>query len=213
MHALGKLVDAAVSVRMERHHYLAKGKGLFAQSDDGRTWRALWVTYTGRRYRPLCVQPFVTICCPEAFKIVSAGLGLAYGTAASRGYGKLGNAMVLKPLYALARIHCGGERTPSDYDLTNESGFAEIADLIVRDFKAVETNFLPSILTLQVLFDRIVTEPSDSGTGASLYAIALAYLLDPKMPANEIDKLTRLWPCQMTTEFAIYMKQRIASEK
>jgi hypothetical protein len=44
-----------------------------------------------------------------------------------------------------------------------------------------------------------------------MYAMALAYVLDSKFPIGEIDGLAQLWPCQMTDEFAVYMKHRIAA--
>jgi hypothetical protein len=95
---------------------------------------------------------------------------------------------------------------PSSYDSDDEAHVCARANLIVDDYRMAEMHYFTGSLSVRDLLNRITEKPQDCGTGASISAMALAYLLDPNLAGAEIDVLAKLWPCEMTSKFVNYMK-------
>jgi hypothetical protein len=96
---------------------------------------------------------------------------------------------------------------PHSYSIEDSSEIENAAKLVVEDFLAVADAFFDSIWSLRDLRARVVERPS--GTGAAIHAMALTYLIEPNMDADEINRLAALNPSPMTLRFAMILRNKL----
>ena len=179
------------------------GRATYVRLEGDGVWRGLVTTFHVRHPR-LCVQPILAIFCPKAAKIVRRGLVEIYGPTAQTRASRLGDLIEAQPLYDSASKIAGTDRTPYSYDVKITDEVDKSAKLAHEDYRRVERRFFGDLSSLANLRDRIVQHPA--GTGAALYAIAVSYLLNPRLSAKEVDALATLVTNEMTRDFSAYFK-------
>jgi hypothetical protein len=140
---------------------------------------------------------------------VEDGLRKAYGKVVRDQGEKLGQALIMRPLYDCVRSLSGAEREPFSYNVATADQIIVATKLIYADFKEVAASFFGSMRSMSDLRDRIMGEPND--TSAGINVMALSYVLDAKMSVSDVDRFTLIIPNPMTKRFAIYLKDRIAA--
>jgi hypothetical protein len=200
MKRLIQLYDNVLADRLKEAGYDACGRGLYARSKDTLVWCGLWTIFT-----PVAgsvnVQPMLGIFCPRASTVVAECLESSEKETA------LGIPFVISPLYDCIRRIKSSDRLPHSYSVEAVSEIEVAANLVVEDFLAVADVFFDGICSIRDLRDRVVDRPS--GTGAAIHAMALTYLIEPRMNADEINRLAALNPSPMTLRFAMVLKNRI----
>ena len=209
MRKLVYLFDVALGQKLKADGYEHTARGLFSQSKNRVIWHALNVSFVERK-STLYTQPSLQIFCPDAYKIVDEGLHRERIFADPSYVKALGYPFITRVLYERVRSVCREDRLPFQYSIEDSVEIDVTTNLICEDFRKVAHNVFGGISTMRQLRDHIVRDRTGAGTGAALYAMSLTYLLEDDVTDATIDQLATLWPCQMTDEFADFLKKKIA---
>jgi hypothetical protein len=197
--------EKALTILFQPDGYGRVAPRTYAHSDDNIVWRALRVTFHNKG--SLCVQPFLSVYCPSASKIVDRGLEATSDNTYKRDRSKFGRPILVHPLYDRVYRHHDEDRHSYSYDAESIEKIDASARLVYSDFLKAADSFFGHIRSLSDLRDEIKATPF--GTGAGMYAMALGYLIDPDISLQEIDVCVRLSPNPMTEKFAGYFKTEI----
>lgn len=197
--------DAALTALFQTSGYDRVAPRIYARSEDDRIWHGLFISFY-RKWGKLCAQPALAVYCPTASKIVERGLSSNYPPRV-RDRSKLGLPIMVHILYDRILRHHGEDRHPFSYDIQTIDQISAAAELVHSDFLKVATDFFGHTRSLRDLSDEVRTRPTS--TGAGMYAMALEYLINPKISAREIDACVRITPNPMTEKFATYFKAEL----
>lgn len=206
MKALIEVYDRSLAGFFRPAGYARPARGTYVRSDDGIIWRGLWVMFHVKG-RTVVAQPNLAVFCPSASRVVEEGLGQVSGNAVGIWSSKLGAPFMIQPLYDRVRSQCREDRTPYSYSIDADDQIDGAAQLIYEDFSNVANGFFGHIASIRHLRDHIVAHPFGSVAGVN--AMALSYLLDPRITRQKIDELARITPNTMTGKFATRLKNKI----
>jgi hypothetical protein len=204
------IYDRSIAALLQGSGYLRLACGTYMSTDDEIIWRGLLVTFDLSKGRVL-TQPYLAIFCPIASSLIEEGLGRIYGKSVRDGRtAKLGQPIIIRPLYDSVRDLFGHDREPFSYHIETSDQVGDAAALVCDDFLRAAVKTLDKISTLRDLRDKVIEMSNNTSSGMN--AMALSYIIDGKIKSKEIDNLALISPNPMTMKFAIYLKNRISPQ-